>query len=153
VLTTTLQLLKDNKACSARYRHLYKSLGGAKKYGYHTPIRFDDLLKNNGLDDTLWALRAVPDGQASLRDFIARIFAASCAEHVLHFYEDKYPTDKRILICIESACLYAHGDISYEELAAARDAAWAAARAAAWDAETDWQRALFAKLLMIESKP
>lgn len=77
----------------------------------------------------------------------ARLFAADCAEHVLHLFEDKYPEDKRPRQDIETARRCANGKATKEELAAARDAAWAAARdaarAAAWaaarDAERKWQ--------------
>ena len=141
---TTLTLLKKNHACTDRYRHLCKSLGGAKKYGYNTPIQFPDLLAMNGLDDTLWALRAVPKEQEPERDFIARLFACSCAEHVLPIYEGRYPTDKRVRLCIEASRKFAYGEITDTELAAAQEAArydadaWAAdARAAAWAVAAD----------------
>ena len=167
MLHTTLNLLKQNEACTERYRSLLKKLGGAKKYGYDTPIMIDRLVEMNGLDDSLWALRATPKDQVKERDFIARIFAASCADHALSFYEKKYPTDMRLRFCIEASCLYAWRDFTPEELAAAREAAWEAARDAAWaaawaaareaaraaawaaarEAETDWQKALFLSLL------
>ena len=155
---TTLTLLKKNRACKDRYRHLLKQLGGAKKYGYNTPIPLQDLLEMNGLDDTLWALRAVSKEDADERDLLARLFACDCAEHVLPFYENKYPEDKRVCLCIEASRKFAYGQITAQELTAAweaarearfaavaladaaaavRAAAWAAARAAdaaAWDA-------------------
>ncbi len=124
---TTLNLLKKACACTDRYRHLCKSLGGAKKYGYNTPIQFPDLLEMNGLADTLWALRTVPEEQQKERDFIARLFACSCAEHVLLIYEAKYPTDERIRLCIEASRKFAYGEITAQELTSAREAA-----AAAW---------------------
>ena len=37
----------------------------------------------------------------------ARLFAADCAEHVLHFFEDRYPTDDRPRKAIEAARAYA----------------------------------------------
>ena len=155
---TTLTLLKKNRACKDRYRHLLKQLGGAKKYGYNTPIQFPDLLEMTGLDDTLWALRAVSKEQEPERDLIARLFACDCAEHVLPIFENKYPEDKRVCLCIEASRKFAYGQITAQELTAAweaarearfaavaladaaaavRAAAWAAARAAdaaAWDA-------------------
>ena len=67
-------------------------------------------------------------------DSIARLFAADCAEHVLHFYEEKYPDEKRPRRAIEMARRFAKGEATSDELAAARDAAWDAARDAAWDA-------------------
>ncbi len=143
---TTLTLLKKNRACKGRYRHLLKQLGGAKKYGYNTPIQFPDLLEMNGLDDTLWALRAVSKEQEPERDLIARLFACDCAEHVLPIYENKYPEDKRVCLCIEAIRKFAYGQITAQELTAAWEAARearfaavaladaAAADAAAWAA-------------------
>ena len=57
-------------------------------------------------------------------------FVCQCAEHVLHFYEDKYPDDKRPRLAIEAArqCITNKSPAAW---AAARDAAWAAARDAA----------------------
>ena len=134
MLTTTLRLLREYHVCKDRYRHLCKKLGGAGKYGYDTPIRFDDLLDMNGLDDTLWALRAVMPGQEKYRDFIARMFAANCSEHVLPLYEQKYPNGL-VRLCIEASKNFAHGRITPEELAAAMAAAWDAARAARADGD------------------
>ena len=71
----------------------------------------------------------------------ARMFAADCAERVLHIYEKKHPDDGRPRKAIQAARDYANGKITKNELAAARDAArdaaWYAARAAAWDAPWD----------------
>jgi hypothetical protein len=61
----------------------------------------------------------------------ARLFAADCAEHVVHLCGD----DPRPREAIEAARRYAEGKVTYHALdaawAAARDAAWAAADAAA----------------------
>ena len=140
---TTLNLLKEHAACVPRYQHLCKALGGVKQYGRDTPISFERLIEMNGLDDTLWALQAVPYDQRKERDLIARLFAAGCAEHVLPIYEQQYPDDKRVRLCIEASRRFAYGEISREELAA-YDAARASAYAAA---EQDWQKAFFLSLL------
>ena len=67
----------------------------------------------------------------------ARLFAADCAEHILHIYE-KNNKNKAPAHAIKTARDYANGLITLDDLmaagAAAWDAAWAAARAAAWDA-------------------
>ena len=47
---------------------------------------------------------------------VARLFAADCAEHVLHIFEAVYPNDKRPREAIEAARKYARGEISAEEL-------------------------------------
>jgi hypothetical protein len=66
-------------------------------------------------------------------DTAALLFAADCAEHVLHLYERDYPDDKRPRAAIEATRAYARGEIAV--------AAWAAARDAAWAAEREWQTA------------
>ena len=74
-------------------------------------------------------------------DRTARLFAADCAERVLHLYESKYPDDSRVRNAIEVARKVANGELDISELAAAGDAAGAAAWAAAGDAEREWQQA------------
>jgi hypothetical protein len=64
----------------------------------------------------------------------ARLFAADCAEHVLHFFEDEYPDEKRPREAIQASRDYANGLIRDAAGAADRSAAWAAAGAAARDA-------------------
>jgi hypothetical protein len=69
-----------------------------------------------------------------------RLFAADCAEHVLHFYEDEYPDDDRPRKSIEAARKFARKEIDDAAWDAARAAAWDAARAAAWAAAWDAAR-------------
>ena len=61
----------------------------------------------------------------------ARLFACDCAERVLPIYENIHPGDTRPRKAIETTRKFANGEATAEELAAAWDAAWAAAR--------DWQ--------------
>ncbi len=63
-----------------------------------------------------------------------RLFAADCAEHVLHIFELEYPNDDRPRKAIAAARDYADGRGAYEALQAANAAANAAAWAAAWAA-------------------
>ena len=116
------------------------------------PLSLLTILASNGLDDALWALRAV-DGY----DREIRLLACDFAEHVLPIWEAQYPDDNRPRTCIETARRYADGgEATREELTAAAaagwsavrdardavrdaasaagDAAWAAAGDAAWDA-------------------
>ena len=71
----------------------------------------------------------------------ARLFAADCAEQVLHLFEREHSDDKRPRLAIEAARRFANGEIDRVDLAAAWAAAWAAASdaagAAAWDAASD----------------
>lgn len=65
MLTTTLKLLRQHNACKDRYAHLRKKLG---EYGDTKSIPLMKILEINGLDDALWALRAVPDAQVIERN-------------------------------------------------------------------------------------
>ena len=134
-LTTTYQLLRQHGACDGRYDHLKAAL---KERGHRGAIPLSLILEINGLDDALWALVAVPKAQKVERDRRARLFACDCAERVLPLYEAKYPEDNRVRSSIECVRLFANGEAN--ELAAAWDAASAAARDAAWDAERKWQQ-------------
>ena len=70
----------------------------------------------------------------------ARLFACDCAEDALQYAaEDSRPT---LECAIYVARCYADGEATYKELAAARAAAWDAARAAAWAKYTGWLHAL-----------
>jgi hypothetical protein len=64
----------------------------------------------------------------------ARLFAADCAETALPFWERYYPDDDRPREAIACARAFARSECSADELAAARAAAWEAAREAAWAA-------------------
>lgn len=73
-----------------------------------------------------------------------RLFAADCAERVLHIFELEYPHDDRPRKAIAAARDYADGRIDYAAMAAANAAAnaaalvlpWRSAWAAAWAAGT-----------------
>ena len=62
----------------------------------------------------------------AINDRTLRLFAADCAESVLHLFEAVRPNDDRPRLAIVAARAYANGEITD----AARDAAWGAA----WDA-------------------
>ena len=83
------------------------------------PLPLLTVLDSNGLDDAIWALRAV-DGY----DRGTRLFGCWCACQVLPIYEKQYPNNMRPRQAIETAALYAEGI----ETAAASAAAWSAAR-------------------------
>ena len=145
MLYTTFRKLHEYRACTEGYAKLVRFLGGVAKYGKDTPIPLDKIIESNGLQDTIWTFRATIEPS---EDLLIE-FACRCAEHVLHFYEDKYPDDKRPRKAIEAArvCIIdkssaarAAGDAAWAAAWAAgdaRDAAWAAAwdaRDAAWAA-------------------
>jgi hypothetical protein len=157
MLTTTFKRLKEAGACESGYKKLGEALGGITAYGKDTPITLLQILESNGLDDALWAFKAVAELEDGKR--IARLFACDCAERVLHIFEREHPHDKRPRQAIEVARQFAVGEATEEEIAAAWDAArdatdvawdaardatdvaWDAARAAAWDAARDAARA------------
>ena len=126
--------------------------------GYHLCASTEQLL--DWLGETIWIAEArgeivAHEGtkvvcesaritrQLPWDDRTARLFAADCAEHVLHLYEERHdsPAPRR---AIEVARAYAEGNATMEDLreagaaaeAAARSAAGAATEAAAWAARS-----------------
>lgn len=87
-------------------------------------------LESNGYDDTLWALRCLPDDHR-----LWRKFAVWCARQVQHMM-----TDQRSINALEVAWRHSDGAATDDELAAAWDEAGAAARDAAWAAAWDAAR-------------
>ena len=61
---------------------------------------------------------------------IQQELACDFAEHTLHLFESRFPTDDRPRRAIEVARRFARGEVAVEELEAAREAAWLAARSA-----------------------
>ena len=132
MLTTTLKLLQEHEACEERYPVLVAALG--EGWADTAPIPLLRIMESNGIDDALWALRAVFPEQESDRDRIARIFACDCAERVSPLWVRDYPDDTRPQQAVAVARRFAAGDATAEELAAPSAAAWDAASAAAWGA-------------------
>ena len=154
-MKTTLNEIRKFDPCTDSWQRLLESLG--KTEADDTEVKLIYILDLLGIDDAIWALRAV-DGHEKE----ARLFAADCAERVLHLYEDKYPGDDRPRKAIEAARMFARLEISPEEaqaacsaarsaFSAADSAAYSAAYSAA-DAEADsqerkWQVKRFRKLI------
>ena len=121
---TTLNEIREYSPCSAGWSKLLKSLG--KTHADDEPLALDHILDSNGLDDALWALRAVKGHDKALR-----LFACQCARLVLPIFEEKYPEDDRPRKAIEAAEAFALGQIDKAELAkAAADATYVANAAA-----------------------
>jgi len=121
-----------------------KALGGVKKYGDNTKTPLTKILEVCGLQDALWCLRCTIEPS---KDFSIEL-ACRYAEHTLHFFEDKYPDDKRPRQAIEAArnCITdksAAARAAWDTGDAAARAAWAAAR----DAEKEWQTKIFIEML------
>lgn len=145
MITTTLKDIRAAGLCDTfddLLAHLGKTRTEAKTDT--TPLPVLTVLESNGIDDALWVLDyAVKDRR------ICRLFAADCAEKVLHIFEAERPDDDRPRRAIEVArdpsatdserC--DAGDAAWDAGAAvgatARDAARAAARAASDEAAED----------------
>lgn len=119
---TTLNKLRKHGPCADGLAKLLDNLG--KGEADDEPLSIITILESNGLEDALWALRAV-DGY----DREIRLYAVWCARQVQHLM-----TDQRSLDALDVAEKYANGDATDEELQAARAAAVDAAKAAGWDA-------------------
>ena len=126
-MNTTLNEIRSHDPCSDGWEKLLKHLGKLK--ADDEPLSYIEILESNGINDAIWALRCA-DTEYS---YIVRLFAAKCAESVLHIYEKNYPDDPRVKNCINTSRMYALDLVDN----AARDAARAAARAAARDAARD----------------
>ena len=131
-LTTTLNLLKKAGACTERYRHLVKGLGGTK-FDHNQPINLLTILELNGTEDCLWSLRATAENC----DRVARLMACDFAEATLKNFERDYPDDKRPREAIAVARRFALGLATEEERLAAESAAVSAARSAAESAQAE----------------
>ena len=118
------------------------------KYGYHaSPTLWDALQYAPGpvaclvetgrsveKQDDKWVTASLTVVKAVNVDRELKLFAADCAEHVLHIYEREHPNDDRPRKAVQATRDFANGKIGAAAGDAARDAARAAARAAAGDA-------------------
>jgi hypothetical protein len=119
MLTTTLNEIRKYSPCKSGLLKLTEALG--ENFDPDSKIDLLRILETNGLDDALWALRAVVETED--RDRIARLFACDCAEKGLELVDNP---DPRSLNAVEISRQYALGRATDKELTAARAAAWAA---------------------------
>lgn len=119
---TTLNKIRAKSPCISGWTKLLKNLG--KTHADDEPLAITTILESNGLDDTLWCLRAVDGHQREMR-----LFAVECARSVQHLTPDPCS-----VAAVDVAERHANGLATDAELVAARDAAWYAARDAAWSA-------------------
>ena len=113
---TTLKKIRDAKPCEEGWKNLLKHLN--KKKADSKPLPLSVILEVNGLDDTLWALRTLPE-----YNNLWRKFAVWCARQVQHLM-----TDQRSLDALDVAWRHSEGEATDGELAVAQDAAEAVAR-------------------------
>ena len=164
MITTTLDRIREHSPCQDGWEKLLNGLGKTKADA--EPLPFATIVKINGLDDALWCCRVEPQYAKEWR-----LFAVTCARRVQHLN-----TDPRVKNTIDAAERYANGQATDEELrtarnaaqaawSATRDATWAsgdaalaaawasgdaageAAWAAAWDAEREWQKQEFLRVV------
>ncbi len=124
---TTLSKIREQSPCEDGYIKLCKNLGGVRKYGAETPLKFSRIIESNGVEDAIWCLRTIcPKHEKEVR-----LFAADVAESVLHLYEEKYPGEDGPRKATQAARDFAEGRITIEDLCTAYAAAAAAAGALA----------------------
>ncbi len=117
MITTTLNRIRKHGPCEDGWRKLLKHLD--KTVADDEPLPLLTILESNGLDDTLWCLRSVPE-----HDREWRLFAIWCARRVQHLI-----TNPRSVAALDVAERFANDMATQNEL----DSAWAAAWAA-WSA-------------------
>ena len=128
MLTTTLDKIRKHSPCARGWHKLLSNLGKTK--ADDEPISLLLIMRSNGLIDALWCLRCWPE-----HDNTWRLLSVQYARDVQHLIKDK-----QLLDVLEVAEKYANGLATYNELSTARDAAWGAASAAAFDAARERQK-------------
>jgi hypothetical protein len=116
--TTTLNAIREHSPCASGWAELLKSLGKTK--ADDEPLLLSVILDSNGLDDTLWVLRAVTNHDREIR-----LFAVWCARQVQHLM-----TDRRSIDALDVAEQFAKGEVTEEQLSDAWSAAESAAKSA-----------------------
>ncbi len=116
VFYTTLNEIRKHSPCRSGWTKLLKHLG--KSQADDEPLSFLTILESNGLDDTLWCLRAAPkEWEPNIR-----MYAVWCAKQVEHLM-----TDERSKNALRVTQNHALGLATDAELDAAGAAAWPAA--------------------------
>jgi hypothetical protein len=130
MLYTTLALLRKAHACSDGLQKLTASLPPTQSEDKLIPL--SHILKSNGLEHGLWALRATT---VDARKIAARM-AIDFAYTSLSNFEVVYPEDKRPRTALQVAADFLDGNATLAEVKSAGTAARSAASgtAAAWSA-------------------
>ncbi len=129
---TTGQKLKEYHACVPS---IVKFKETFPNYTDKTKVPILQIIEVNGLEDAVWALRAIAGKKRAME--IPLRFAIACAEHILHIFENEYPNDGRSRRAIEAAKIVLHHNTKENRriARAAAEAARAAAYSAAFAAE------------------
>jgi len=122
MIVITLNQIRSQSPCQSGWETLLKAKGKTQADDVEFP--FADIIKSNGLDDTLWCLRCL----GSEHNGWMRKYAVWCARQVQH--EDGLATDDELAAawtaaaCAAAACAAARDAAARD--AAARDAVRAA---------------------------
>lgn len=108
-LTITLAKLRAHDPNGSWWDTLIKSLPA--NYPETKPINLLHILKSNGVQHMIWALRAAQD-----KPKLRVAMCADMAARVLKLYEAKYPDDKRPRDCIKACRQFVHGKITLSAL-------------------------------------
>jgi hypothetical protein len=106
-MKTTFQKIKDCQPSPYSWEQL---ISYYKPFSLDEEISIKEIIKSNGLDDAIWALRAVDDTET------LTLLSIDLAESVLHIYEKRFPGDMRVRDCIDACKKYVKGEILEKEL-------------------------------------
>ena len=119
MLTTTLNRIRAHGLCASEWATLLDYLD--KTEADDEPLSFEIILEAIGLDDAILCLGAEPQHEREYRRF-----AVWCARQSL-----RSATNRWLMSLLDVAERHANGEATDEDLAAAREAAYAAGKAAA----------------------
>ena len=120
MINITLQQIRNISPCENMWLKILAANGGTKA-DFSKTFPVASILESNGLDDTLWVLRCLPE-----HNNLWRKFAWWCAKRVEHIADNDVVSD-----CLEVILKHSNGEATDGELEAAEDAAWDEADAAA----------------------
>ena len=125
------ELIEFN-ACKSGFDLFVKAHGDAT-------VKLSQCIVSNSLDDVIWLLSELKQRSLLAPEQIKdlRLFAADCAESVLHIFEGAHPDDNRPRLAIQASRDFANGLINNAAWSAARSAASSAVRYAAISAASD----------------
>lgn len=124
MITITLQKICDSDLCHEGWQKVLKAHGHR---AMNTAFPLSSVLKSNGLDDTAWCFRCLPEHKN-----LWRKYAVWCSRRVKHLM-----SDERSINALNVAWRHSDGPATDAELETARAVVRAAARAVVWDETRD----------------
>lgn len=121
-MKTTLNKIREHSPCSREWQKLLDGLG--KTGADDEPLDIRTIIEINGIDDALWALRAVEGHDREIR-----LFGVWCCDQIGHLITD--PRSKNAVEADRSSV--AGASVGTAAWKAARNAAGVAAEVAEWD--------------------